>query len=40
MCEPKWAYDQRLVDEAQAVLSSVMEHLDDIHAVSETGSAC
>lgn len=35
--EAKWPYDQRLVDEAQGVLASVMAHLDDIHAVNEEG---
>jgi glycerol dehydrogenase-like iron-containing ADH family enzyme len=35
--EPKWPYDQRLVDEAQAVLQSVMQHVDDIHDVNEAG---
>ncbi|MFQ3566602.1 MAG: iron-containing alcohol dehydrogenase [Aggregatilineales bacterium] len=35
--EPKWPYDQQLVDEAQAVLDGVMAHIDDIHAVNEAG---
>jgi glycerol-1-phosphate dehydrogenase [NAD(P)+] len=35
--EAKWRYDQRLVDEAQHVLQSVMTKLDDIRDVSETG---
>lgn len=36
-CEPKWRYDQRLVDEAQAVMQTVLDHLDDIREVNETG---
>ena len=35
--EPQWPYDQRLVDEARAVLDGLRPHLDDIHAVNETG---
>lgn len=35
--EPQWPYDQRLVDEAEAVLQRVLVHLDEIHAVTETG---
>lgn len=35
--EPKWPYDQRLVDEAQAVMDGVMAHLDDIREVNEAG---
>jgi glycerol-1-phosphate dehydrogenase [NAD(P)+] len=34
---PKWPYDQRLVDAAQAVLETVLDSLDDIHAVNEAG---
>lgn len=36
-CEAKWPYDQRLVDEARQRFDLVMSHLDDIHAVNETG---
>ena len=36
-CESKWPYDQAMVDEAQAVLATVMEALDDIRAVNERG---
>ncbi len=35
--EDKWPYDQVLVDEAQAVLASVMQALDDIREVNEKG---
>ncbi len=35
--EPKWPYDQRLVDEAKTVLDGVMAHLDDIRDVNEEG---
>lgn len=35
--EPQWPYDERLVNEARAQLDQVMAHLDDIHAVNETG---
>ena len=35
--EPKWPYDERLVAEAETVLSTVMEKLDAIHDVSEEG---
>jgi glycerol dehydrogenase-like iron-containing ADH family enzyme len=35
--ETKWPYDEMLVNEARSILSSVMEHLDDIHEVNETG---
>jgi glycerol dehydrogenase-like iron-containing ADH family enzyme len=35
--EPKWPYDQRLVDEAQQVLNTVLAHLDDIRDVNEAG---
>jgi glycerol dehydrogenase-like iron-containing ADH family enzyme len=35
--EAKWPYDQHFVSEAKAVLDEVMNHLDDIHAVNETG---
>lgn len=35
--EPKWRYDQRLVDAAQAVLGRVMARLDDIRDVTEEG---
>lgn len=37
MCEAKWPYDQRLVDAATERFDAVMAHLDDIHAVNETG---
>ncbi len=36
-CEPKWPYDQRLVDESRAVLDGVLAHLDHIREVDETG---
>jgi glycerol-1-phosphate dehydrogenase [NAD(P)+] len=36
-CEAKWPYDQRLVDAASERFDTVMAHLDDIHAVNETG---
>ncbi len=35
--EAKWPYDQHFVSEAKAVLDEVMNHLEDIHAVNETG---
>jgi glycerol-1-phosphate dehydrogenase [NAD(P)+] len=35
--EPKWRYDQRLVDAAQAVFQRVMAKLDDIRQVTEEG---
>ncbi len=35
--EAKWPYDQALVDEAQAVMATVMDALDDIRAVNEKG---
>jgi len=35
--EPQWSYDQRLVDEAQDVLHTVMEALDEIREGTETG---
>lgn len=35
--EPRWPYDQRLVDLARERLDSVLDHLDDIHDVNETG---
>ena len=35
--EPRWRYDQRLVDEARIRLDAVLDHLDDIHEVNETG---
>jgi len=35
--ESKWPYDQRLVDEAQGVMDSVLKHLDDIRDVNELG---
>ena len=35
--EAKWPYDQSLVDEAAAVLDTVMASLDDIHAVNDQG---
>ncbi len=36
-CEAKWQYDQALVDEASAVMATVMEALDDIREVNEKG---
>ena len=36
-CEEKWPYDQDMVDEAQAVMATVMEALDDIREVNEKG---
>lgn len=35
--EPRWPYDQRLVDAAQDRLRSVLDHLDDIREVNEAG---
>jgi glycerol dehydrogenase-like iron-containing ADH family enzyme len=35
--EAKWPYDESFVTEAKSVLDGVMAHLDDIHAVNETG---
>ena len=35
--EAKWPYDQDLVDEAQGVMATVMDALDDIRAVNEKG---
>ena len=35
--EKKWLYDQALVDEAQAVMTTVMDALDDIREVNEKG---
>lgn len=35
--EAKWLYDQAMVDEAQAVMATVMDALDDIRAVNEKG---
>ena len=35
--EAKWQYDQTMVAEAQAVLATVMDALDDIRAVNEKG---
>lgn len=35
--EPNWPYDETLVTEAQERLNLVLAHLDDIHAVNETG---
>lgn len=35
--EAKWPYDQSMVDEAQAVMATVMDALDDIRAVNEKG---
>jgi glycerol dehydrogenase-like iron-containing ADH family enzyme len=37
MCEPKWPYDQRLVDESRAILDRVMANLDHIRDVDEIG---
>jgi len=37
MLEPEWPYDARLVAEARARLDSVLDHLDDIRAVSDLG---
>ena len=36
-CEAKWQYDQDMVDEAQAVMATVMDALDDIREVNERG---
>lgn len=35
--EPNWPYDETLVTEARERLTLVLAHLDDIHAVNETG---
>ena len=35
--EAKWPYDQALVDQAQAVMATVMDALDDIRQVNEKG---
>jgi glycerol dehydrogenase-like iron-containing ADH family enzyme len=35
--EPRWPYDERLVAAARLRLDSVLDHLDDIRAVSEAG---
>lgn len=35
--EPRWPYDQRLVDEAQRSLDGVLADLDEIRAVSDRG---
>ncbi len=35
--EPRWPYDQRLVDEARGVLDRVIAAVDEIHAVSDEG---
>lgn len=35
--EDKWLYDQAMVDEAQAVMTTVMDALDDIRDVNEAG---
>ena len=35
--EAKWPYDQNLVDEAQAVMQTVLDGLDDIRQVNEKG---
>lgn len=35
--EPRWPYDERLVDEARAVLDSVIKAADEINAVSDAG---
>ena len=37
LVEEKWPYDQTMVDEAQAVMATVMDALDDIRAVNEKG---
>ena len=37
MDEAKWLYDQAMVDEAQAVMATVMDALDDIREVNEKG---
>jgi len=37
MAEEKWPYDQAMVDEAGAVMATVMDALDDIRAVNEKG---
>ena len=36
-CESKWPYDQALVNEAQGVMATVMDALDDIREVNEKG---
>ena len=36
-CEPKWLYDQTLVDEAQAIMATVLDALDDIRQVNDKG---
>ncbi len=36
-CEVKWPYDEALVEEAQGVMATVMDALDDIRAVNEKG---
>jgi glycerol dehydrogenase-like iron-containing ADH family enzyme len=35
--EPRWPYDEGLVDAARIRLDSVLDHLDDIREVNETG---
>ena len=35
--EDKWPYDQSMIDEAGAVMATVMEALDDIRQVNESG---
>lgn len=37
LVEEKWPYDQAMVDEAQAVMATVMDALDDIREVNEKG---
>ncbi|MGI6117721.1 MAG: iron-containing alcohol dehydrogenase [Bilifractor sp.] len=36
-CEKKWPYDQRMVDEVNAVYQSVVDDIDDIYALNEKG---
>ena len=36
-CEAKWPYDEALVREARTVLDTVLDHLDDIRDLNETG---
>jgi glycerol-1-phosphate dehydrogenase [NAD(P)+] len=35
--EPRWRWDERLVAEARVALDRVIDHADDIHAVSDEG---
>lgn len=36
-CEPKWAYDQEMVDEVNEVYQSVVNNIDEIRSLSEKG---